>query len=298
MAAPPHIQAPPACSPYDPNSQYFAYGYQPSLATGIILSILFGLISLVQSARLLQLRAWWMLFFVVGAGLECLGWIARSIAHQCVYSNTINTLQTCALIMGPAWTQAGVYISLWVLILKVGKETCPLKPQVYLWTSVNVDTVCLGLQAAGGGIAASAAHAYADPATGTWIMVAGIISQLACGIVFLALSSLVFWRGKTKITQNRSMTLVCFAISLSTCMMILRGLYRSVELWQGWTGYSITHESYLIALDAAPMIIAMGVLAVLNPGHLLETAARQEGNRRTALDKEKRISESSIETLP
>ena len=161
------MQAPPACSPHDPDSPYFAYGYRPSLAAGIILSIIFGLISFTHLTRLLLSRAWWMLFFVAGACLECLGWIARSIAHQCVYSNNINTLQTCVLIMGPAWTQAGVYIAFWMLILEMGSESCLLKPEVYLWTSFMVHTVCLGLQAAGGGMAGSAAAAYSDPATGT-----------------------------------------------------------------------------------------------------------------------------------
>ena len=129
-------------------------------------------------------------------------------------------------------------------------------------------------------------------------MVAGIISQLASGIVFFVFSSIVFYRGQNQIRHNKSTTLICFAISLSTCMTILRGFYRSVELWQGWTGYLITHEGYLVALDGAPMIIAMGVLAVFNPGCYLDKTAGKERNRRTTLDKEQEISESSIETLP
>ena len=38
-------------------------------------------------------------------------------------------------------------------------------------------------------------------------------------------------------------------------MMNLRGFYRSVELIQGWRGYLITHESYVIGLDAVPMVL-------------------------------------------
>jgi predicted transcriptional regulator of viral defense system len=61
-------------------------------------------------------------------------------------------------------------------------------------------------------------------------------------------------------------------------MMILRGFYRSVELAQGWTGYLITHEAYIIGLDAVPMVIAMGTLAVLSPGSLLVKARRSNVN--------------------
>lgn len=41
-------------------------------------------------------------------------------------------------------------------------------------------------------------------------------------------------------------------------MMNLRGFYRSVELVQGWRGYLISHESYVIGLDAVPMVLVSG----------------------------------------
>lgn len=263
-----NIRTPPACSPYDPESPYFSYGYQPSLVAGIVFFVVFGAILLVQLTRLLQTKAWWMVFFVIGVGLETLGWIARAIAHACAYSRPINTMQVTVLIMGPAWTQAGVYIALWLLLKRIGMEKSPIKPAIYLWGCVIFDTVCLGLQAAGGGIAGTASTSYKDPAIGTWIMVAGIVAQLGCGIVFLAITAAVLWRGRQQL-ENRTLRLVSLATIVSTLMMILRGFYRSIELWQVWTGYLMTHERFIIALDATPMVIAMGILAILNPGFLL-----------------------------
>jgi len=94
------VPHPPACAPYG-SSEYFTYGYQPSLATGIIFSIIFGVITIVQIQYMLRYRAWWMFFLVAGAGLDTLGWLGRAIAHDCVFSDTINTLQIATLIMGP-----------------------------------------------------------------------------------------------------------------------------------------------------------------------------------------------------
>ncbi|KAH0146319.1 RTA1-domain-containing protein, partial [Aureobasidium melanogenum] len=105
--------------------------------------------------------------------------------------------------------------------------------------------------------------------TGTTIMVVGIIAQLVSGMVFAGFLCIVFPRGALQIKASRPLLLACTAIVISTTMMNLRGFYRSIELCQGWTGPLITHQGYVIGLDAAPMLVAMGVLAVLNPSVLL-----------------------------
>jgi len=85
----------------------------------------------------------------------------------------MNTMQISTLIMGPAWTQAGVYCAMWVLVQILGSWVTPVPPVVYLWVCVIFDTVCLVLQAIGGGLAGDAATHFKDPQTGTTIMVVG-----------------------------------------------------------------------------------------------------------------------------
>lgn len=92
-------QRPPPCIPWG-SVKFFAYGYDPSLAVGITFTILFGLIALTQLRHAIRYRAIWMTFFVVGSGLECLGWIGRTVAHKCAYSKEVSTMQTATLIMG------------------------------------------------------------------------------------------------------------------------------------------------------------------------------------------------------
>jgi hypothetical protein len=74
------------------------------------------------------------------------------------------------------------------------------------------------------------------------------------------------------------------ATVVSTVMMVLRGFYRSVELCQGWRGYLITNQGFVVGLDAVPMVVAMGGLAILNPGVLLRGF---EMKRTDGLDMEK-----------
>ncbi len=64
---------------------------------------------------------------------------------------------------------------MWVLVQIVGNWISPVKPAVYLWICVVVDTICLTLQAVGGGLAGDAASNFEDPQTGTTIMVVGSV---------------------------------------------------------------------------------------------------------------------------
>ncbi|KAH0381029.1 RTA1-domain-containing protein, partial [Aureobasidium melanogenum] len=265
MAPPPYI---PPCAPY--GTYPSSYGYQPSFAAGIFFSICFGLYTCANVIQTFRTRCWWMgIFFSCGTILEVIGWIGRTVAHSCSYSGEINTMQIATLIMGPAYTQSGVYIALWMIIKILGQEVSPVPPKLYLLVIFGVDCVCLSLQAIGGGLAGAAFDQGTSTSTGTTIMVIGIIAQLVSGMVFAGFLYIVFPRGAPQIKASRPFLLACTAIVISTTMMNLRGFYRSIELCQGWTGPLITHQGYVIGLDAAPMLVAMGVLAVLNPSVLL-----------------------------
>ncbi|RKL22261.1 hypothetical protein BFJ72_g14716 [Fusarium proliferatum] len=52
-------------------------------------------------------------------------------------------------------------------------------------------------------------------------------------------------------------------------MIFVRSIYRTIELIQGWEGYLITHEGSFIGLDAATMVIAVGIFNVFDPVFLL-----------------------------
>jgi hypothetical protein len=62
--------------------------------------------------------------------------------------------------------------------------------------------------------------------------------------------------------------------------MIARGIYRSIELLQGWTGYLNIHEAYVIGLDGVLMLTAVLALNMCNPGKLLAQAVVEKGVKR------------------
>ena len=58
-------------------------------------------------------------------------------------------------------------------------------------------------------------------------------------------------------------------IAFASVMIYVRGVYRSIELAQGWEGELITNEPYFTWLDGLPMVLCMASLAAAHPGFLL-----------------------------
>lgn len=55
-------------------------------------------------------------------------------------------------------------------------------------------------------------------------------------------------------------------LHFSSIFILIRGVYRVVELGQGDGGFLLTHEVFFYCLDTLPLFIATGVYAVHWPG--------------------------------
>lgn len=95
-----NLKSPPACSAWNPSIPN-GFGYRPSLAAGIVFTILFSCtlaLHLWQTAR--QRNFWLGAAFSIGALGEVIGWGARVAAYPCPYSTQLMEMQLAALIMG------------------------------------------------------------------------------------------------------------------------------------------------------------------------------------------------------
>jgi hypothetical protein len=69
--------------------------------------------------------------------------------------------------------------------------------------------------------------------------------------------------------EERKLWILTVATAFSMTLLVVRGIYRAIELLQGWQGYLITREVYFIALDGSLMVAATGVFNILNPAYLI-----------------------------
>lgn len=193
----------------------------------------------------------------------------------------------------PALFAAGIYIILGYIIHIFGPHTSPLTAKQYLWVFCTIDFFSLLLQAIGGGMASAAgSEPNGNVKPGTDTMIAGIVFQLVSNFVFACLFASVlaktYQTGKGILnvdnpsssqaerpaTTTKRLRILAGATTISTLALIARGVYRSIELIQGWRGYLITTERYFIGLDGALMVIAVSVFVFANPHWLLPHKAR------------------------
>jgi hypothetical protein len=67
-------------------------------------------------------------------------------------------------------------------------------------------------------------------------------------------------------TRLRNTEFLLAGVALATILILLRGIYRAVELAGGWTGYVMRTERFFWWLDAFPMLLLMTALAAGHPG--------------------------------
>jgi len=271
------------CVPYDPR-QRTAYGYVPSLAAGIVYCVIFGLSMIAHTFQAIKTRALWNLVFAVGCLTEVIGWAARSWSSECAYNANAFLMQICTLIIAPTFFTAGIYVILGRMIAIAGPGVSPIGPVWYLWIFCTVDVISLVIQAVGGGSAAVAFNSEPPGNTkvGTNIMVAGIDFQLASVVIFSVLFFLFLYRASAKLhlpafKDDKNMKLLVLVTSFSILLIVMRSIYRTIELAGGWTGHVIETERYFIALDGAPMAALVIAFNVLHPGVLINRIIARHG---------------------
>jgi hypothetical protein len=154
----------------------------------------------------------------------------------------------------------------------------------YIIIFSSFDVVALTVQAIGGAGAAQAQIKGTDTTPSTHIMVhfvvylfqeAGIVVQGVGNIVFSAVALLLYFRTRrncrlkgvpTPFPKTRKFKIFVAAIIISDLAIIIRAIYRVIELAQGWSGYLITTEPWFYGFDTALMIICMAVWVVGHPG--------------------------------
>ncbi|KAG8990458.1 hypothetical protein FRB94_000290 [Tulasnella sp. JGI-2019a] len=83
-------------------------------------------------------------------------------------------------------------------------------------------------------------------------------------------------RGTDNLTPN--VKLMLWGLTIATVLILIRSVYRTIELLDGWGGPIITNQVLFDTLDGVPVFLAMVTLNVLHPGRLIpENAGNPSG---------------------
>ncbi|KAJ1023533.1 hypothetical protein NDA16_003150 [Ustilago loliicola] len=256
-----------------------SYGFRPELWTGILFSSLFGVLMLTHIALLAYHRLFpkFMFIAVVGAAGELAGWIARTYDHVNPFDRNGYIAQIICLILSPAFISAVNYVAFQNVMDVFGKKWSRIPRKYYVWGFCAGDLCSLVVQAVGGAMSAEA-ETEDQVNLGKNVMIAGVTVQVAVTAPFLMLyldyniRRLRDWAKSNIPKQERpyqKVEIFNAIIGISTLFVLVRCIYRIVEMAEGWLGYLATTEVYFDILDALMMFIAIAVFVPFHPGWFL-----------------------------
>ncbi|KAF2455091.1 RTA1 like protein-domain-containing protein [Lineolata rhizophorae] len=262
------------------------YGYRPSIPANAFFLAAFAISFIAHIVQGVRYKTW---SFMVGMTIGCIceigGEVGRLILHDDPFDDIGFNLQICLLTIAPAFFAAGVYLCLKHLVLTFGADISRIPAAWYTYIFITCDFISLVLQGAGGGTAATADDGDRDQVDlGNNLMMAGLSFQVFTLVIFAVLSFEYFTRVRkhrhelnTKTTELRRSSkfrffIVCLAISYTA--ILLRCIYRIIEMAGGWGNEIMQHEVTFMILDPTMILIASSVFNFFHPGRCFK-------NRRT-----------------
>ncbi|KAJ7738232.1 RTA1-like protein [Mycena maculata] len=263
------------------------YGYVPSQTIAIIFLALFGLSTLLHYGQAMYYRVWWLLPTATLCGIgELIGWSGRLWSSISPTASDPYMIQVSTTIIAPTPLLAASFMILSRVVLQLGTSYSRLTPKWFTIIFLPCDLTALVVQGVGGGIA-SAASDLAGANVGANIMLGGITFQFLVIIVFTLVAGDFLNRylrdqplrtdGSTRGALTARLKLMLSALAFSTLVLIVRSVYRIVELSTGWEGVVIHTQVYFDVFDAAMVVLAIFTLNVAHPGRLLLPPVQDRG---------------------
>jgi len=265
-------------------------GMTPSFGGNLALAIIMGIFFILHTILGIWFKQWWFVIaFFCGCGLEMAGYIGRVLSNGDYTILNYFLVQIICLTIAPAFIMGGIYYLLVKFIMIYGTNFAVMKPMLYSYIFIACDVISLVIQAAGGGLAATALTANESSESGTHVMVAGLAFQVFSMSIYIFLFLQFFHKIKFyNHKQHKELELNCqfnpefehlrsnhlfkifpYVIFTAVIFVYVRCIYRVIELAEGWSGYLITHEAYFMILDALMMGLAILLLLIFHPGFIL-----------------------------
>lgn len=259
------------------------YGYRPSVAANSFFVALFASAAIVQTAQGIRYRTWtYCTAMVLGCVSEALGHAGRIMLHDDPFGDAGFNLQICLLTLAPAFLAAAIYLMLKHLVLATSPQLSRLPARWYTYIFITCDLISLVLQAAGGGTAATADGDMAQLDTGDHMMMAGLSFQVFTLLIFGGLSlefgARCYRRRGTPVLREETAGVragarfrwLVAALATAYAAILVRCVYRIVEMAGGWRNPVMQNEASFIALDSTLCSLAVLCLTVWHPGHCFD----------------------------
>jgi len=260
------------------NFSFLHTDYEPSFGGNIVFGALFELVAIFIFINLILRRDLWGLCLPIGAFFQGLGFFLRIPLRNSPSSLGLYIIMDFFIVLSPACYFAFNYIWFGRLVQRVEeninfksnrKHLTFLPPKKFGMIFIISDVTTFLIQAAGGGLQTS----QTSKSIGSVIFLIGIIAQFASYVFFLMLSLLLVRSLKELGSKNyakQRISQLLLVLCFSSFWIIIRCVYRTVELAQGFNGYLSQNEAWLFGLDSAPLLLSIGIYIFAWPSAFVE----------------------------
>ncbi|KAF5549784.1 Rtm1p [Fusarium mexicanum] len=256
----------------DSGFDFKLYRYDPSLPAAVVSTVVFAVLSVLHTWRLIRVRAYYFTPFVIGGFFETIGYAGRIWSHFDKLSVGAFVLQAIPILVAPALFAASIYMILGRLIRTVGATHLSLIPVKWVTRIfVTGDVIAFSLQAGGGGIQSAGTLDLYN--LGEKIIIAGLFVQIVV-FGFFVVTSILFHTRLLKSPTHESRrgdvpwARYLYVLYATSFLILVRSIFRVVEYLQGNDGYLISHEFYLYIFDAILMALVMLIFMIWYVKHL------------------------------
>ncbi|KAJ7677166.1 RTA1-like protein [Mycena rosella] len=275
------------------------YHYVPTKWICLAFVTLFTISTVLHFGQAIRYRVWWLLptAFVSGL-LEILGWSTRLWSSFSPLKLLPFEIQVIGTIIGPTPLIAADFMILGRIIHRLGARYSRLSPKWYSIIFCSCDLISLSVQGYGGTAASIAVGRHQSPDHGAHIMLAGIIFQMVTISIYILLAAEFFLRyftdsplggkeaayhalGNSKRGRgqlDRNLRIMIGALGFNTTCLLIRAIYRTLELLDGFEGRIISTERYFNILDGGMITLAIFTLNVAHPGVFLAPQDKSESD--------------------
>ena len=145
----------------------------------------------------------------------------------------------------------------------------PIHPGRVLSTFTGLDAIVAVLTGNGASRVPNVQATVTDLKVGRGLIRASILLQMACFVGFIALEATLHRRLVSANLLMPKLRTIIILLYASSAMIMVRNIYRVVDVWEGYTGYLETHEALFYVFDAAVMLVNSVMLNVWHPSMYL-----------------------------
>lgn len=268
--------------------EWSVFQYQPSIAANATFIAIFGLLMAIHVVQGAWYKTWgYMACMVSGCVLEIVGYVGRIMLHSNPFDFEAFLIQIICITVAPVFYCAAIYVLLSKFIIVTDVSVSRFNPKLFYWLFIPADITCLILQATGGALSATGSTED-DVNVGVDISKAGLILQVVVLGLFLVMTAdyLFSLRRKTPIKLSRPMLIFLSFMISAVILILVRCIYRIVELADGYFGPNFRHEPEFIGLEGAVMCVAVVCLVIGHPGPAFRRSDESRSGKEFTSDEE------------